>query len=161
MTLNPITALSEQLQKLINEHGSASILRDHLAMFKDQVLLLEKKTTLSGSENAVLKRKLEESESKINKLTKDNEELRNKIQIHDQTTQQFERKVANNGVVYLRHKTEPNVFACANCSSHDRLLYLLPDPSPSLGDVLVYFCDKCRKSITINKTLYRDRDAHR
>lgn len=43
MTLNPITALSEQLQKLINEHGSSTILRDHLALFKDQVVSLEKK----------------------------------------------------------------------------------------------------------------------
>jgi len=84
MNLNPITALSDQLQKLINEHGSAAILRDHLALFKDQVLLLEKKATLSESENAVLKRKLEDSESKINQLTKDNEELRSKIQKYEQ-----------------------------------------------------------------------------
>lgn len=86
MNLNPITALSDQLQKLINEHGSAAILRDHLALFKDQVLLLEKKMTLSESENAVLKRKLEESESKINQLTKDKEELRSKIQKYEQSS---------------------------------------------------------------------------
>lgn len=153
MTLNPITALSEQLQKLINEHGSAAILRDHLALFKDQVVILEKKAALLVSENTILKAENTELKAKVNQLTKDNEELRNKIQINDQTTRQFERKTAHNGVVYLRHKSEPNVFACANCSSHDRLLYLLPDPSPSSDDTLIYFCDKCRKSITINKTL--------
>lgn len=153
MTLNPITALSEQLQKLINEHGSASILRDHLAMIKDQVVILEKKAALLESENTILKTENVELKTKVNQLTKDNEELRHKIQIHDQTANPFDIQTANNGVVYLRHKSKPNVFACANCSSHDRLLYLLPDPSPSSDDTLIYFCDKFRKSITINKTL--------
>jgi protein-arginine kinase activator protein McsA len=57
MSLNPITALSEQLQKLINEHGSAAILRDHLALFKDQVLLLEKENTRLITENVDLLRR--------------------------------------------------------------------------------------------------------
>lgn len=55
MSLNPITALSEQLQKLINEHGSAAILRDHLALFKDQVLLLEKENLRLSNETGTYK----------------------------------------------------------------------------------------------------------
>ena len=55
MNLNPITALSEQLEKLINEHGSAAILRDHLAMFKDQVMILEKKAAMLETENTIAK----------------------------------------------------------------------------------------------------------
>jgi cell division protein FtsB len=70
MTLNPITVLSEQLQKL-------AIHRNHLALFKDQVVLLEKKAALLESENAELKAKVEQ-------LTKDNEELRDKIKQYEQ-----------------------------------------------------------------------------
>lgn len=84
MALNPITALSEQLQKLINEHGSAAILRDHLALFKDKVVLLEQKAASLESENVILKAKLDNSESDFNKSQKDNEELRSKIQQYEQ-----------------------------------------------------------------------------
>ena len=83
MTLNPITALSEQLQKLINERGSAAILRDHLALFKDQVVIPEKKATLLESENAILKTENAELKAKTEQLTKDNDELKKKIQIYD------------------------------------------------------------------------------
>ena len=79
MSLNPITALSEQLQKLINEHGSAAILRDHLALFKDQVVLLEKKSSLLDSEN-------EELKAKVKQLTKDIEDQRNKIKEYEQAS---------------------------------------------------------------------------
>ena len=47
--------LSDQLQKLITEHGSAAILRDHLALFKDQLTMADKKISMLESENAILK----------------------------------------------------------------------------------------------------------
>ena len=87
MTLNPITALSEQIQKLINEHGSATILRDHLAMFKDQVVLLEKKNADLTSENAILKSKIQVLERKQQDLVEENETFRREIQRHDQSAQ--------------------------------------------------------------------------
>jgi hypothetical protein len=62
MNLNPVVALSEQFQKLINEHGSAAILRDNLAFFKTQIEALEKQI-----------KKLEEENTKlIKQLAKDN-----------------------------------------------------------------------------------------
>lgn len=76
MSLNPITALSEQLEKLINEHGSAAILRDHLALFKDHVVIYEKKSFELMAKIAAL-------ESNIEQLAKDNEELRIKIQKYE------------------------------------------------------------------------------
>ena len=79
MTLNPITALSEQLQKLINEHGSASILRDHLALFKDQVVLLEKENAKLSSENAILMSKVTVLEERNQDLVEESEKLRSKI----------------------------------------------------------------------------------
>ena len=87
MNLNPITALSDQLQKLINEHGSAAILRDHLAMFKDQVVILEKKAALLESENSVLKAENEKLKSEAQELKKDNGELRSKIKEYENTSQ--------------------------------------------------------------------------
>lgn len=71
MTLNPIVALSEQLQKLINEHGSAAILRDHLALFKDQVINLEKQLSVLTLENGGLNNKVKTLESKLENATKE------------------------------------------------------------------------------------------
>ena len=87
LSLNPITALSEQFQKFITEHGSATILRDHLALFKDQVVLLEKKAASLESENAVLKSENAilaaengELKSEAQNLAKENAVLANEIQ---------------------------------------------------------------------------------
>lgn len=88
MSFNPITALSEQLQKLINEHGSAAILRDHLALFKDQVLLLEKENLGLHNETSAYKINEEKFNSDIEHLKKENEKLRSKIQEYEQTTNQ-------------------------------------------------------------------------
>ncbi len=84
MSMNPITALSEQLQKLINEHGSAAILRDHLALFKDQVVALEKELVVLTKKNAVLESENSTLKAKTDNLQKGNEELRSKIQKYDQ-----------------------------------------------------------------------------
>jgi len=65
MTLNPITALSEQLQKLINEHGSAAILRDHLALFKDQLVVFEKKTPILENTIKTLESQLQNATKEI------------------------------------------------------------------------------------------------
>jgi hypothetical protein len=143
--------LIDLFNQWITEHGSATVQEKHLSLFRDQLIASDKKSAVLESENTILKTENAELKAKVDQLTKDNEKLRGKIQEGNQMPTQFERKTANNGVVYLRHESESNVFACANCSSHDRLLYLLPDPYPSSGDVVVYFCDKCRKSITLNK----------
>jgi len=71
MTFNPITALSEQLQKLITEHGSAAILRDHLALFKDQLIVREKEFVALAAENAKLKDKIKALESQFDNATKE------------------------------------------------------------------------------------------
>ena len=83
MSLNPIIALSEQLQKLINEHGSAAILRDHLALFKDQVLLLEKENLRLLNETGVYKASEEKLKSNIEHLQKEIEILKSKIQEYE------------------------------------------------------------------------------
>jgi len=83
MTLNPIVALSYQLQKLINEHGSASTLREHLTLFRDHVINLEKKLAISESENAVLEIENSRLKSEAQNLKEKNAELSNKIQNYE------------------------------------------------------------------------------
>jgi DNA-binding MarR family transcriptional regulator len=94
MTFNPITALSEQIQKLITEHGSAAILRDHLALIKDQAALLEKKAAELMTENAtlaakigVLQTKIEESEANAQLLKDRNEQLAKQIDVYNKPTE--------------------------------------------------------------------------
>lgn len=90
MTLNPITALSEQLQKLITEHGSAAILREHLALFKDQVVVLEKQSVALEKKIAVLESdkllmhtKMKDLEVINEQLKDDNSDLRKQAETHN------------------------------------------------------------------------------
>lgn len=53
-------SLVDAISKLITEHGSAEILRTHLALIRDQASIIEK-------ENADLKKQLEQAEDKYNK----------------------------------------------------------------------------------------------
>jgi len=53
-------SLVDAISKLITEHGSAEILRTHLALIRDQASVIEK-------ENADLKKQLEQAEEKCNK----------------------------------------------------------------------------------------------
>ena len=55
MSPDPITALTEQVEKLIIEHASAVMLRDHVALLRDKFSLLEK-------ENAELRQKVSDLE---------------------------------------------------------------------------------------------------
>lgn len=62
MNINPLVSLLDKAQELVKEHGSASILRDHLALVKDQVLIREKEV-VSLKENLKL---LEEERNSLN-----------------------------------------------------------------------------------------------
>jgi hypothetical protein len=69
MSLNPIVALTEKFEKLITEHGSATIQSKHIALLKDQFAFLEK-------ENAKLNTKLEKFVSKHQILRTENANLK-------------------------------------------------------------------------------------
>ena len=80
--------LTDLFSKLIVEHGSAEVQAKHIALFKDQLALADKKITKLETENTSLKSQLENSEMTVQKLTKENEELRNKIQEYEQPTEE-------------------------------------------------------------------------
>lgn len=67
--MNPLKALLDSFDHLINERGSAAILRERLALAADQYSTLEKENAALKEENA--------------KLRTDNEELRGKIQQYE------------------------------------------------------------------------------
>lgn len=87
MSLNPIT----QLEKLINEHGSATILRDHVALLRDKFAFLEKENSTlameieaSKKKNAALKAKIAVLDKDVASLRKENEALRKEKQTQKQ-----------------------------------------------------------------------------
>lgn len=149
MTLNPITALSEQLQKLINEHGSAAILRDHLALFKDQAVLLEKKNIELTTKNAELMSKITVLETeitflneKLEKLTKDNEKLRAKIQ-------NYEQPAHNNPLDEVKVKILLFLSSNNECTSEKIARFLNID-----SQVIKFHLEKLKKSKMIKYKSY-------
>jgi len=69
--MNPITLI----EKLINEHGSSSVLKERLELLRDQISILEKENSVLKLENATLKDKEHTINSEFNKATKEIERL--------------------------------------------------------------------------------------
>lgn len=63
--------VSDLFEKLINEHGSSTILKERIVAFKDQVVALEKENASLKSENSVLKNQVIDLELKVNKIEKE------------------------------------------------------------------------------------------
>jgi len=78
--------LTDLFSKLIVEHGSAEVQMKHIALFKDQLALADKKVALLESENSILKAENEKLRSGLELSQKENEILRSKIQEPEQTT---------------------------------------------------------------------------
>lgn len=72
--------LLDLFNQWIVEHGSAVVQEKHLALFRDQLVALEKKALVLESENAILKATVEQ-------LTENNEKLRQEIQRRDDIIQ--------------------------------------------------------------------------
>jgi hypothetical protein len=58
----------DSIEKLITEHGSATILRERIALANDKHAALERRATSLESENAVLKADLQAAKSELEKL---------------------------------------------------------------------------------------------
>lgn len=63
--------LLNNIEKLINEHGSSAILREHLSLFKSQVIALEKENASLKPENGILKDKVKTLDSQLENTTKE------------------------------------------------------------------------------------------
>lgn len=74
--MNPITALFAPIEKLISEHGSAAILRNHVA-FRDQLAVLKEKFAVLATENERLKSENQTLKTENINLTKKIDEYEN------------------------------------------------------------------------------------
>lgn len=106
MKLNPITALFGPIEKLINEHGSATILRDQVSLFRDQLSILKEKFSGLEAENEKLK-------TENQNLKNENKELKKKIQIYDKSTHED-----------LLDKEQILILQCLATLPHDKMFPL-------------------------------------
>ena len=111
--------LLDGLEKLITEHGSASILRERIALANDKYSALE-------SENAVLR-----SENETFKL--------NNAKLQEQ---------ARNLEKQLSHNTNPRGYVCDHCGSPN-LKRTGSRPDPTFGALgakeALFICESCGK----------------
>jgi FtsZ-binding cell division protein ZapB len=82
--MNPIMALFDPIERLINEHGSAAILRDHVALFKDQLSVLKEKFMVLAAEKEKTDTEYEELKMQNEALKNENIDLKKKITSYDQ-----------------------------------------------------------------------------
>ena len=68
------------IEKLINEHGSSTILRERLELISDRYNFLEEKNSLLSSKNSDLESKLEVAKKEISRL---NEILKEQSSTHE------------------------------------------------------------------------------
>lgn len=109
----------DSIERLINEHGSATILRERIALANDQYAHLEKKLTDLQAEN--------------DRLRAENASLKQKVS-------SFESKTALG--------SNPNGYACDHCGSTS-LKRTGSRPDPTFGDLGVkealFVCLECNK----------------
>lgn len=77
--------LISAFEKLIVEHGSSKILREHLSLLRDQVVALEKRAVASEKRASDLENQYSDCQLHVKHLEKDNHELRQEIQKYKQT----------------------------------------------------------------------------
>ena len=85
--MNPIMMLLNSFDRLINEHGSAAILRERLTLAADQYALVEKENIALKSENEILK-------TENNNLKTENYNLK-------QENQNFKRRSSPTGIAIV------------------------------------------------------------
>jgi len=79
--------LLDLFNQWIVERGSAAVQEKHIALFRDQLAQADKRIVELESEITSLKGKLNNSQTTINQLTKENTELKKKNQISEKPSQ--------------------------------------------------------------------------
>jgi hypothetical protein len=124
--------LFDGLEKLINEHASAAVLRDHVALLKSQLSKFE-------SDASVLQSEKLEFQIKLKTLQAEVDHLRAEIKKHKQPANQFHEF---SGVLWKRtEKGFERVPYCPECSNHP-IMFGQP-PHPLILDPHMWQCSKC------------------
>jgi len=71
--MNPL----DTIEKWISEHGSAAILRDHVALLKEQIAISDREKSVLKEENAALEKRNAELQAQLNVARKEIEHRRN------------------------------------------------------------------------------------
>ena len=131
---NPITALSDLLNKLVVEHGSAVIQEKHITLLKEQFAILERENTNLQSKNQIL-------ETEMQNLKAENKQLKKKIQIYEQENKPF----FHSNLLWLPNDNHPY---CPTCNDSDgKLIHMQNFDSPHLihGQIKTKSVLKCPK----------------
>jgi FtsZ-binding cell division protein ZapB len=126
--------ISDLFEKLINEHGSATILKERVSAFNDQVIELEKENSSLKSENSVLNKNITDLELKNNDIEKEKSICQARLdEIHSIILNENHEKILIAVASYSGQ--HPATFASFSCMSEQettvKLNYLY-----SLGLVL-------------------------
>jgi len=120
--------LFDGFEKLINEHGSAAILKERISLANDQYSFLEKQKISLESENENIK-----DENRALKLNL--EEAKEKIK-------ELEEQISS------IHNTNPDGYVCDHCASPS-LKRTGSRPDPTFGDLgikqKIFSCNVCSK----------------
>ena len=121
-------ALLDNLEKLINEHGSATILKERIELVNDKYSLLEDK-------NSSLQAKVKELESQNKTLNLNLEKA--KLQIRN-----LEKQITS------VHDVNPDGYVCDHCGSGS-LQRAGSRPDPTFGRLGIkqklFICNECGK----------------
>ncbi len=127
--------LLDGFEKLINEHGSSTILKERISLTNDKYSLFESKNEMLKERNSVLDQKVKMLESENNALQLD-------IQKTKQKVKQLEEQISRT------HATNPDGYVCDHCASPS-LKRTGSRPDPTFGDLGVkqklFTCDECGK----------------
>lgn len=119
--MNPL----DLIEKLINEHASAAVLRDHLALFRDRLQYLEQEHVRVQAENAELKKQIAQATKKLEEKSAADEFVKHR------------------GVLFHKlpgGKIEDEVY-CPKCKT----------PMFSLGGIVPYSCSGCGFTASFNE----------
>jgi hypothetical protein len=116
--------LLDLIERAINEHGSAAIMRERLDLIRDQAQALEKKMADLQDENTRLKKRIAELEADLAAKTKRNE------------------FVEHRGALFKRKPTGAyhNAVFCPDCEG----------PMMSLEGELPFHCGPCKRSVSFS-----------
>lgn len=127
--------LLDGFEKLINEHGSAAILKERIALANDKYSFLEEKNTLLKRENEAIKKEKENHEY-------ENQALQLNLQNAEQKIRQLEEQISK---IY---NSNPDGYVCDHCANPS-LTRTGSRPDPTFGDLgvkqKIFTCDSCGK----------------
>jgi len=127
--------LLDGFEKLINEHGSAAILKERIALANDKYSLLENNNKILEVNNSTL-------EKKIITLKMENQTFQLNVQQAKQKIRQLEAQLDK------VHNSNPHGYVCDHCGSPS-LTRTGSRPDPTFGDLGIkqklFTCNICGK----------------